>query len=409
MASIRGAYSLFPRPRAKGKPVFYFHAYDAEGRRLTARSTGKTSKSEARAYCDELLRSGRLANPEAPTLSAWIEARQWYDWPRKQAEPNCLYCKGRLARSSKDRPAIGRGHVDRCAAYLRDYIAPTFGDVHLDRIMPDDLERWMFDLAAKGLATKTVNNIASAFRVMTGEALRLELIADDPWKRVPLFSAEGKPRGVLTVAEAMQLMDPETVDTVWKGNQLNYLISLTAMLTACRQGELLALRRENLHEDHLDIEASWTIRYHERGPTKTKTKAPVPIPPYLFKLLDGFAEWEGYLFSYTAGKTPATGARVADALYDALGKIGIDDTTRRERGLVFHSWRRFANTYLRSRGLPDAKVRQLTRHKAESMTEHYTSWNAGDFADVVEEQELLSKALVDLKARARVIKENPTR
>ena len=39
------------------------------------------------------------------------------------------------------------------------------------------------------------------------------------------------------------------------------------MLTACRQSELLALRWENVHEDHFDIEASWRIRYHQLGPT----------------------------------------------------------------------------------------------------------------------------------------------
>jgi hypothetical protein len=42
------------------------------------------------------------------------------------------------------------------------------------------------------------------------------------------------------------------------------------------------------------------------------------------------------------------------------------------------------------------------------MTEHYTSWNAVDFTDVVQEQELLSKALIDPTARSRIIKEAAT-
>jgi integrase len=175
------------------------------------------------------------------------------------------------------------------------------------------------------------------------------------------------------------------------------------MLTACRQGELLALRRENLYIDHLDVEASWSIRYHERGPTKTKTKAPVPIPKYLYYALQNFVQWNGYVFSFTQGRTPATGARVTDALYRAYENIGIDEEERLRRGLVFHSWRRFANTYLRSRGLPDAKVRQLTRHESESMTDHYTNWNAEDFSDVAKEQAFLAKALIDEKTRAALI------
>jgi integrase len=207
--------------------------------------------------------------------------------------------------------------------------------------------------------------------------------------------------------EALTLMNPTTAKGVWNKSQLNYLMSLTAMITACRQGELLALRRENLHIDHLDVEASWSIRYHERGPTKTKTKAPVPIPQYLYEALSDFAQWDGYIFSFTLGRMPATGARVTDALYKALENIGIDEEERLRRGIVFHSWRRFANTYLRARGLPDAKVRQLTGHESEAMTDHYTNWNAEDFSDVAKEQAFLAKALTDDKTRDILIKQSP--
>lgn len=402
MPSVKASYTLYQRQRTKGKPVWYFQTYDEHGKRLAGRSTGETSKAEARRYCDELLRSGRLTAPKIPTLSEWVTERHWYEWPRDKEEPLCLYARGRLARSSKDKPAVGRGHIDRCFAHLRDHILPTFGSKRLDEITPAQLEEWLFDLANR-FAQKTVINIGSAFRTITSEAFRLELISDDPWKRVPSFAGDSKPRGVLTTAEALKLMNPATVEEIWNGNRANYLMSLSAMISACRQGELLALRKENLHPDHLDVEASWTIRYHERGPTKTKTKAPVPIPKYLYDALNDFAQWDGYIFSFSLGKRPATGARVTDAFYAALAKIGIDENERARRNLVFHSWRRFANTYLRSRGLPDAKVRQLTRHESESMTEHYTSWDANDFSDVAKEQAFLAKALTDDKTRAVLI------
>ncbi len=401
MASVKAAYTLFPRLLSDGKKVWYYHARDANGRRLTARSTGKTTKGDARNHCDDLLRDGKLGAAKVPTLLDWTKERHWYEWPRDK-EPLCLYTRGRLARSSKDKPAVGRGHIDRCFAHLRDHILPSFGSKRLDEITPAQLEEWLFELATR-FAQKTVINIGSAFRTITSEAFRLELISDDPWKRVPSFVGDSKPRGVLTTAEALKLMNPATVETVWNGNQVNYLMSLTAMITACRQGELLALQKENLHPDHLDVEASWTIRYHERGPTKTKTKAPVPIPKYLYDALMNFAEWDGYIFSFSLGKRPATGARVTDAFYAALEKIDIDEKERARRNLVFHSWRRFANTYLRSRGLPDAKVRQLTRHESETMTDHYTNWNADSFSDVSKEQAFLAKALTNDKARATLL------
>ncbi|MDA8409484.1 MAG: hypothetical protein M0001_03720 [Treponema sp.] len=55
---------------------------------------------------------------------------------------------------------------------------------------------------------------ASAFRTITSEACRLALIADDPWKRVPLFVGDSKPRDILTTREAITLMNPATVEQV---------------------------------------------------------------------------------------------------------------------------------------------------------------------------------------------------
>lgn len=390
MPRVRQRFSLYRRRRASGPSVYYFQTYDKEGRRLPGRSTGKTSKGEALDYVLELAKQGRLASPDSPTLSAWVAERNWYDWPRAEAEPRCLYSKAKLARSPSDRPAISRGHVDRCRRFLEIYILPEFGKERLDALKPGDLEAWMFSLRDKGLATKSVVNIASAFRTITAEALRLELIGSDPWTKVPAFQAGSARRSALSYEEALKLLSPATWAEVWKGNRLNYLVNLTAAVTACRQGELLALLRENLHRDHIEVEASWSIRYHERGPTKTKRKAPVPIPLGLFTLLSEFAPWEGYLFSFTAGMTPATGARVADALYSAMERaLGIDEDERKRRGLTFHSWRRWSNSYLRARGIPDAKIRELTRHASERMTEHYTSWDPEAFRDVADEQTLL--------------------
>ena len=405
MARIKAPYNLYPRKLKSGKKVWYYQARDPSGKRLPGRSTGESTKGEARNFCDKLLKSGRLASPKVPTLSEWAQDRRWYEWDRDDPSPACLYCKGRLARSSKERPALGRGHVDRCRTYLQTHILPAFGSERLDRVEPAQLEEWLFRLAEL-YAQKTVNNIASAFRSMTSEAFRLSIIDDDPWKRVPLFAGDSKPRGTVTISEALKLMDPSEIDSIWKGNRLNYLMNLAAMLTGRREGELLALLKDNLHDDHIDVEASWTIRYHERGPTKTKVKAPIPIPKYLYKALTEFAIWDGYVFSYTKGHTPATGARVADALYDALEKIGVDKDERKRRNIVFHSWRKFANSYLRSRGVPDAKIRLLTLHKTEAMTDHYTNWNPEGLRDVSHEQELLANALSDPRARSTILNES---
>lgn len=396
MPHVKSNYTIFARKLKSGK-VYYFQTYDENGRRLPARSTGMRTRSEARQFCDGLLKAERLTAPDCPTLAEWVQDRHFYEWDEDSPDPKCLYALGRLARSSPDRPAVQRHYIEECSRKLRKYILPKFGKYKINLITPAMLEKWMFGLREKGLSAKTTNNISSAFRIITSEAQRLALIVDDPWKRVPMLSPDSKYRGSLDTSEALLLMDPRTIDTVWLGHELYYLLSLTAMLTGCRQGEILATQRKDWHSDHLDVFQGWKPRSKELGPTKTKVRAPVAIPEYLYNQVMNFCKWEGFVFSFNGGKSPATGNRATEAFNEALGRIGIDEEQRIERGIKFHGWRKFCNTYLRGMNISDPKIRAQTRHATEEMTDHYTTWNAEDFTDVRKALEDLTRKIEKLE------------
>jgi integrase len=51
------------------------------------------------------------------------------------------------------------------------------------------------------------------------------------------------------------------------------------------------------------------------------------------------------------------------------------------RNVTFHSWRHFFNSYFRTK-IPDAKLQQMTGHKTQEMTDHYTHFRIEDFNDV---------------------------
>jgi len=53
-------FTLFSRVASSGKKVVYYYAYDGEGRRRGPWSTGQTSKTLARNYCNKLNREGKL-------------------------------------------------------------------------------------------------------------------------------------------------------------------------------------------------------------------------------------------------------------------------------------------------------------------------------------------------------------
>ena len=387
----------------KQKTIFYYQTYSELGVRTVGKSTGKMTKKEAEEYCNRLFKEDKLTEGKVPTLEDWAEERKWYLW--KTDTPECEYTKGRLKRSSKESPAVGKAYIQRNRAYLEIYILPVFGKLPLNKIRPTNLEEWLFDLAdgiaspkqERSLAPKTVNNVASAFRIMMKEAKRLGIIDIDPWKSVEPYSADSKKRSSLSVNEALELMHPKNIQRYWKGHMLYYLVNLTGMLTSLREGEILALRKENLFPDHFFVDASYSFKFHKRGKTKTKRIATVSIPNYLYKELTKFAEWDGYIFSFNAGETPASSNKVLDALYSAMEKIGISKESSQEKGLCFHSWRRFNNTYLRARNVPDVKIRAQTGHVTEEMTDHYTDFRIEDFSEVAKAQNSLVDDLLAIE------------
>jgi integrase len=70
-----------------------------------------------------------------------------------------------------------------------------------------------------------------------------------------------------------------------------------------------------------------------------------------------------------------------------LREIGFSEEERKTRNITFHSWRHFFNTTLRASNVPDSKLQELTGHKTDSMTAHYTQFDIGDFKDVRRLQE----------------------
>ena len=218
MARYIEPYSLYRRRVRSDKIVRYYRSYDARGRRTVGRSTGQTSKTFARQHCQKLIAEGKLIPRNVPTLAEWAQQRRWWVWDE------CQYCRGRLARSEPDKPAITRRYADDALRILNQRILPAHGTKRLDAISPGDLESLLFQWSDQGSSYKTVTNWASVYRVMLSEAHRLGIIESNPWDRVPAFTPASKPRGVLTAAEAFRLLNPATVATIREGHHLYYTI-----------------------------------------------------------------------------------------------------------------------------------------------------------------------------------------
>lgn len=408
MASFREPYSFYKVKISKGRKVYYYRTYTADGKRTSGRSTGKTSISEAVIYCHDLQARGELIpapkipKPPAevrrsrrpPTLAEWATERKWWQWT--DSGPECLYCKGELARSAEGAPAVQRSHADTSARILRDNIIPAHGAMRIDQIRPGDCEALMESWLAEGASPKTINNRASVYRVMMGEAERLEVIVRSPWARVKTYRNSNAKRGIVTMAEYKKLMDPRGIATTWKGRHLHYVVSLVASVTGMRQSEILALRIEDVKPDHIIVSKKYNRDYGD-GPQKTKRGTDeLPIPRFVYDQIISLGAKSGYIFSRSGGDKPIEGARINEAVKEALAEIGIDEAERVKRNISFHSWRAFANTYFLGRGISKELVQDITRHESDAMTEHYRAFSREHFAEISAAQNALVAGLAKL-------------
>lgn len=380
----RKDYSLYRRKKKNKEFVWYYRTYDEYGQRTVARSTGCTNRTLAERYCNNLLKSGELVPTKETRFAEY--AAPWWIWGR------CPYIKGRLARSPTAKPAISQRHARDMRSALEGHILPEFKNYRLAAITPQVIERWMFSLLDSGLSAKRANNIVSCLRVMLTEARRLGLLQRNPFEAVRPFADNCRERGVLSIDEVKTLFDTRSISTLWEGHLLHRLINEVAAASGMRQGEILAIRVEDVRNGYLHVAHSWHPQYG-LGPTKTKQVRDVPIPSRVLGDMSFFIDAAagpgpggGFVFSFDRGKSPASGARTTGALYGALEKIGITEEERKRRNITFHGWRHWFNSVMRSRSVPTPILQKVTGHTTTEMTERYSHFSLADFVAVINVQ-----------------------
>jgi len=76
-------FTIFPRPRKKGKPILYVQFRDPEtGKRLTAVSSHETTRGRAEDWAIERLRKGVVSSKSNMTFSHFAE--NWWTWGASQ-------------------------------------------------------------------------------------------------------------------------------------------------------------------------------------------------------------------------------------------------------------------------------------------------------------------------------------
>jgi integrase len=362
-----------------GRAVWYFRHYH-DGRRMPGQSTGETSLPLARAYVMRLYNDGLLSPASRLTFSEF--AQGWW-------EPGCAYVKAQAERGK----VLSASHLATMRGFLLNHIEPHFSDTRLAEITASRINSFLHSLKEKCLAPRTQVQIYAGLRVMLNFAFRQRLIHENPVAYVQPPIVRSKPRGILTRPEVKRLFDEATIRSVWKNDKLSYCCSLTAAATGMRLGEILALRREDIHAGKdgafVDCLHSWCQVSETLKDTKTHEQARIPLPTKVAKQLAALARLhDGFIFS-TDGTRPVKHFIPEGALRRALHRIGISEEERLRRGICFHSFRHLFVSLLRGEGVPDPVVMSLSRHKSFSMLQNYSHFAFTDYGAVIKSLEAL--------------------
>jgi integrase len=384
--------------------IFYAELVTPEGRKIAARSTGKTTKDEALLVVAEWLKygvpAGRNRKPrpvdvvmgldgilktirktdlngeDACRIIAALKDRGIAGVPEDDrgavpfteflttfwdyaASP---YVREKLAHGH----SIGKRHCYESLNRVRQHYFPAFEGRPLNSISRQDLKTFSLNLKDKGLSASSINKILISGTTALSWAFREGLIPRDPTGALIRFSGEMKKRGVLTPEEA------EAVFSVpWKDKRA-YAGNLLSITTGLRSGEVLALRKSDIGDGILFVRHSWSFIDGLKSP-KNGEERKVPLLPEVKSALTELLEEnphrvnDPFVFYGLLENKPMDNKLLIEGLKNACSLAGIDAAAR---GIVFHSHRHYYAARMADRMTAD-QITRITGHKSRAVFEEY--------------------------------------
>jgi integrase len=322
------------------------------------------TKEEADILLSELKRYGWVKSyvlNETPGSADFISfLKTFWDWDTSP------YVKEKLRKSH----GIHKRHctIQKQAIVLyweKFFIGRSLGD-----IKAEDIDAFINFMADKDVSFSRKNAVIKAGTKALRWAFSKGKIEHDPTRGHLLFSGEERKRNILSPSVAAALFRAEWYDERAKlGNML-------AAVTGMRNGEILALRFQDLGNDRLFVQNSWNWEDLLK-PTKNNDSRNVYIPfPDLMNGLIELAKqnpWgvspESYVFWTEYRQDRPMQAYIFNRGFRrALVKIGFSKDEAAK--YLFHGWRHFYTSYMIKK-LDKKLLKSQTGHRTDEMLAHY--------------------------------------
>lgn len=267
--------------------------------------------------------------------------------------------------SRQIRPATAR----RYESVARLYIRPRLGKHVLATLTAADLARWLDGLADAGVSSRVCLDCYQQIRTALTQAWRWRYVRENVAALIDPPRHTKAPGTALTPAQARGLLD-RAAGTRW------HPILATALYTAMRQGEILALRWADVQfgRGRIVVRATLDPRTQQRAPTKTEgSERNLPLVGALTRVLQAQRDSERFVGRGTPDDycfpLPDGRPRRAIDVYRAFKRLLARPPAL--PAIRFHDLRATAITFLLHEGVPPSVVMALAGHTLLSTTQRY--------------------------------------
>lgn len=370
---------------------WYWYGSDAQGRMI---KSGRRVDLLAQRMGIPVVRPGKkecIHILEAAVSQGIIrEGREVLRSGRRGTQLVCYFSEmfrpgSRMIDALNDRRSseLSAEYLNTISSAFSTHAAPKLANVTLGSFSSADAFNLVKRLSSDGLSKHVINSVIKALRMVYGYATMCGDVAGNPTSSLKLYNVKGKERDVFSVAEAKRFL-------LWfrENDRKAHAFMEFAIRTGARCSEILALKPEKFTRlvstdgDELPyfvvrIDGSWDRRKKAVGPTKGRYSRETVIPLDLAeRLLAMKPSGEGLVFHRGRSRLPYSRFHFERLFNKACQEIGIDEETRKERGLTLHSLRHFAIT-MQHEAEEDVSrmsdyIRESSGHRSVSMDRHYT-------------------------------------
>jgi integrase len=270
-----------------------------------------------------------------------------------------------------------KSHRLTVASDLRNHIAPFFAAKTLDRIGPEDIERYVA-AKRKTLAIKTIRNHVNTMHSIFDLGLRKGWCQANPVKladRPTLKKTETRIQ-FLDQAELEQLLVAPYPDDAF--GRIEPTLYLTAAMTGLRQGELLGLRWRDVDFDARKIRVvSPYVRGEFGDPKSAGSGRSVPMAE---RVADGLRELRSQsvysrdrdlVFCHPETGKPLDRSKLVRRFKQAIDRAGVHRIT-------FHELRHTFGTRMAAAGTPMRTLQHWMGHADSKTTQIYAHYQPSD-------------------------------